>query len=90
MPPVYCGLFDQYSRLQTPVARALFDGAIRLLFPRRVSSRRRWRLLTGFFPVLLICVSGSSLPYRLSFLSLDSSLPRLVMSRFIFGLLLNH
>ena len=41
MPLVYCGLFDQYSRLQTPVARVIFNGAIRLLFPRRVSSRRR-------------------------------------------------
>ncbi|KAF3600395.1 hypothetical protein F2Q69_00033219 [Brassica cretica] len=45
MPLVYCGLFDQYSRLQTPVARVIFNGAIRLLFPRRVSSRRRRWLL---------------------------------------------
>ncbi|KAG2293672.1 hypothetical protein Bca52824_040341 [Brassica carinata] len=47
LSPVYCGLFDEYSRLLPPVAGALFDGAIRLLSLRRVFSRKRRRLLSG-------------------------------------------
>ena len=39
-PPVYCGLLDGYSRLLTPAARDLLDGAVWLLPPRRAP----WRL----------------------------------------------
>ena len=91
LSPVYCGLFDEYSRLLPPVARALFDGAIRLLSSCRVSSRRRRRLLSGVS--LRLCWSTLSVflgPIASLSLASISSLPFLVVvaSRFIFGLLL--
>ncbi|KAF3528796.1 hypothetical protein DY000_02037930 [Brassica cretica] len=48
----------------------------------------RDELLTGVFPVSLIDVPRSYLFNRLSFCSLNSSLPLLLACRFIFGLLL--
>ncbi|KAH0886030.1 hypothetical protein HID58_062126 [Brassica napus] len=73
------GQFDEYSRLLLPVACGLFDGAVRLLTPRRALLDARRRLYSGVLPVSLIYVSRSSLSNRLSFLSLDviaSSAPR--------------
>lgn len=68
---------------------------IRLSYPDFVSASRFFSKaaaasLRGFSPVALIYVFRSSLPNRLSFLSLDFTLPLLVVvaNRFIFELLL--
>ncbi|KAJ4898008.1 hypothetical protein Rs2_24802 [Raphanus sativus] len=42
--------FDEYSRLQFPVACVYLRRSYSALVPRRTSIRRRRRLFTGFFP----------------------------------------